>query len=157
MRTVSADIVHRRGPVMFWQAAPMFDELIGSRLQSVDRFAWQSTDGSFRTPSAGSVHMRFESDLDLHLDGASDWTLSCSITDADDQGWMSQYLYDDAGRWVLRDATGEVPFVGCVGEPLMRATPVRDEVNQTVGVSLMFETQEMTLVLWAGEIDTSAR
>jgi hypothetical protein len=58
---------------------------------------------------------------------------------------------------VLRASTNEEPFIRLVGLPLTSATPVFNEVNEVVGMTLAFEDRTVTLSLWEGEIDTSPR
>ena len=101
--------------------------------------------------------MWFEDGRGVHLDGASDWTLRWSVSEPGDDVWMGQYVYDSHGRWVARKSTDEEPFVGLAGSRLTSATPVFNEVNEVVGVTLGFEGRELTLSLREGEINTSPR
>jgi hypothetical protein len=133
----------------------MLDEVMRLPLRVVERFAWQPDDGSPSTPEVGSVHMWFDGGRGVHLEGTSDWTLRWSVSEPGDDGWMSQYMYDSRGRWVLRDSTGEEPFIGLAGSSLTSATPVFNEVDEVVGVALGFENWEVTLTLREGEISTS--
>ncbi len=135
----------------------MLDDVLGQRLRRVERFAWQSDDGSPMTPNVGSVHLWFEGGRCVHLDGASDWSLKWAISQSGDDRWMTQYLYEFHGKWVLRESTTEEPFAPLIGSALTSATPVFNEMNEVVGVSLQFEDQVLILVTRAGEIDTSAR
>ncbi len=108
----------------------MLDEVMGRRLRAVERFAWQSDDGSPIAQEVGSVHMWFEDGRGLHLDGASDWTLLWSVTEPGDDGWIGQYLYDHDGRWVMRAATDEPPFVGLAGSRLVSATAMSTRLKK---------------------------
>jgi hypothetical protein len=135
----------------------MLDEVMRRRLRVVKRFAWQPEDGPPSSPEVGSVHMWFEGGRAVHLDGAADWTLRWCITEPGDDEWMSRYTYDFHGRWVLRESTDEEPFLGLVGSLLTSATPEFDEVNDVVGVTLVFENREVALHLREGEINTSPR
>ena len=130
---------------------------MGRRLLTVERFGWESDDGSPVIPEVGSVHMWFEGGRGVHLDGRGDWTLKWSVSEPGDDRWVSQYLYDFHGRWVMREATDEEPFVGLVGSRLTSATPVFNQVDEVVGVTLVHEHRTVTLSLWEGEIDTSVR
>ncbi|NYI47027.1 hypothetical protein BJ993_004107 [Nocardioides aromaticivorans] len=135
----------------------MLDEVISRRLRVVERLAWYADDGSPVNPDVGSVHMWFEGGRGAHFDGASDWTLEWSVSQSGDDRWMDPYRVDFHGRWVMRDSTHEVPFVGLAGSLLTSATPVFNEVNEVVGVTLTFEERAVRFCLWKGEIDTSPR
>jgi hypothetical protein len=138
-----------------WQAASVLDEVMRQRLRVVERFAWQPDDGSASPPEVGSVHMWFEGGRGVHLDGASDWTLRWSVSEPGEDAWMDQYTYDFHGRWVLRESTDEEPFKGLAGSLLTSATPVFNQVDEVVGVTLVFEDRGVSLRLWEGEINTS--
>jgi hypothetical protein len=70
---------------------------------------------------------------------------------------MGLYVSADHGRWVMREATSEEPFMGLAGSLLTSATPLFNEMNEVVGVTLGFEDRDVTLSLWEGEMDTSPR
>lgn len=133
----------------------MLDEVVGRRLRGVERMAWYPADGSLPNFAVGSVHLWFEGGSGVHLDGKSDWTLEWSISAPGNDSWMSQYLYDFHGRWVLRDATWEEPFTGLAGRLLTSTTPLWNEMDEIVGMTLTFETRNVSIRLWEGEIDTS--
>lgn len=140
-----------------WQAARMLDEVMGRRLRAVERFAWRSDDGSPSTPEVGSVHMWFEGGRGVHVDGGSDWTLRCSVTEPGDDGWIGTYLYDNGGRWVIRAATDEQPFADLAGSRLTSVAARLNEVGEVVGLDLNFEGRNVSLSLHEGEITTSSR
>jgi hypothetical protein len=84
-------------PHRLWHAASVLDDQTAF-LRAVERFAWQSDDGSPSKPEVGSVHMWFEGGHGVHLDGASDWILEWSVSEPGDDRWMRQYVYDCHGR-----------------------------------------------------------
>lgn len=133
------------------------DEVIGRRLGAVERFAWHADGGAPADLCVGSVHLWFAGGRGLHLDTASDWTLRWSISEPGDDGWLDAYRYRERGRWLVRDASREAPFVDLVGLPLSSAAPKDNEVGEVSGVTLTFGKRVVTLSQWRGEIDTSPR
>ena len=107
--------------------------------------------------AVGSVHMSFDGNFPVHFDGASDWTLRCHVSRPGDNSWMNQYGYAEGGRWSIRDASQEMPFVGAVGRRLLAAEPITNEMQEAVGTGLTFEGKTaVRLVVANGEIGTSS-
>lgn len=134
----------------------MLDEVMGRRLRAVERFAWQSDDGSPSTPEVGSVHLWFEGGRGVHVDGGSDWTLRCSLTEPGDDGWIGQHLQNNGGRWIMQAATDEQPFADVAGSRPTSATPRLNEFDEVVGLDLDFEGRKVSLTLHEGDISTAS-
>jgi hypothetical protein len=53
-----------------------------------------------------------------------------------------------------RDASTEPPFASVVARPLGELEPIRNEVNEVIGLRLDFDGQILTLKTWQGEVKT---
>lgn len=135
----------------------MLEEVLGQKLQSVERLAWDSEGDPPPDLQVGSVHLGFGGGRVAHFDTSADWELKWSVTGPGDEAWLGQYLYNEHGRWVIRDASTEEPFSAFVGKALTSVTPDLDEMGTVVGATLHFGMKTIRLQAWNGEIDTSPR
>ncbi|MFI6079204.1 hypothetical protein ACIA5C_47660 [Actinoplanes sp. NPDC051343] len=128
--------------------------LIGRKLVRVQRLSWHQP-GEADNLSVGPVHLVFEGGQGIFFAGGSDWSLELVETDPESRVWLDVYDYDWYGsRWLLRDASGEPPFAAVVAQPFVAMEPVRNEVDQVIGVNLNFGGQTLTLQTWGGEVTT---
>jgi hypothetical protein len=117
------------------------DALIGRRLVKVVRLAWHWADEP-NDPSVGPVQLVFDDGPGFLLAGRSDWTLKLVENYPDDDSWLAPYDYDyDGGRWLSRDASTEPPFASVIARPLAELGPIRNEVNEVIGLRLDFDGQ----------------
>jgi hypothetical protein len=129
-------------------------DAVGRRLRAVERLAWTDLDGS-SDPSVGPAHLHFDGGIGMFLSGATDWCLDVDLTQAGDESWLVPFNYvDPAGRWMLRDASSEEPFIGFVGQRLESCAAIRNEVGELVGLTLTFDSQSIKLSVQAGELRT---
>jgi len=130
------------------------DALIGRKLVKVERLGWHR-DGELDDRSVGPVHLVFEEDLGLFLAGRSDWSLDVVETHSGDRAWLDDYDYDCyRSRWMLRDASDEVPFTSMLAKRLVALGPVLNQVDQVIGLELDFDGDALTLKTWEGEVAT---
>ena len=72
-----------------------------------------------------------------------------------DDAWLATYDNDfDGGRWLLRDASAERPFVSVVARRLVELQPILNDVDEVFGVRLEFDGHTLALRMWQGEITT---
>ncbi|MFG2043854.1 hypothetical protein [Dactylosporangium sp. NPDC048998] len=130
------------------------DALIGRRLVKVVRLAWHWADEPDDL-SVGPVQLVFDDGRGLLLAGRSDWTLELVETYPGDDRWLAPYDYDyDGGRWLSRDASTEPPFASVIARPLNELRPIRNGVNEVIGLRLDLDGQILTLKTWQGEVKT---
>ena len=130
------------------------DALIGRKLLKVERLGWHQ-DGALDDRSVGPVHLVFEGDLGLFLAGRSDWSLQVVETHPGDRAWLDAYDYDWYGsRWMLRDASDEVPFASMLAKRLIAVEPMLNQVDELIGLELDFDGDALTLKTWEGEVAT---
>ena len=99
--------------------------------------------------------MHFDGGRGAFLSGETDFTLGVRTTPAGDESWLVPYLYEvEGGRWVMRDAFDEPPFVGLRGARLESCESVRNEMGEQVGVTLRFDLGTVALNLADGEVAT---
>jgi hypothetical protein len=128
--------------------------LIGRRLMKVERLGWHR-DGELDDRSVGPVHLVFEGGHGIFLAGGGDWSLESMQTGPGDSAWLNAYDYDWHGsRWLLRDASSESPFAPMVAKPLSSLEPMRNEVDEAIGLTFNFGGQTLTLRTWEGEVTT---
>jgi hypothetical protein len=143
-------LARRAGVVMHGFAG----EAIGRRLRAVERLMWIQIDGS-SDPRVGPAHLHFDGGVGLFLSGATDWCLDVDLTRAGDESWLVPFDYaDPAGRWTIRDASGEQPFRAVLGRLLGGCGAIRNEVGEVVGLNLAFEGNTIELRVHQGELRT---
>lgn len=132
----------------------MIDDLLGQRLVAVERMSWRQP-GEREDREVGPARMVFESGMGLVLDGKTDFTLAWRVCLPGDDSWLYPHDYEvDGGRWRLRDASDEEPFAAALGSPLTGWEPVYNEVDEVVGLTLIFEWLALPLSLFGGEVTT---
>jgi hypothetical protein len=131
------------------------DELVGSTLVKVERLGWRRP-GEPGDLSVGPVHLVFEDGRGIFLGGRSDWSLELVQTSPEDNAWLDVYDYDGDGgwRWVLRDASTELPFTSVITKPLTALAPMHNEIGEMIGLRLNFGGQSLTLRTRQGEVTT---
>jgi hypothetical protein len=130
------------------------DTLIGRELVKVERLGWYQA-GQLDDLNAGPVHLVLEGGHGIFLAGMSDWSLELVETGPADGAWLEAYNYDCSGsRWLLRDASSESPFAAVIAKPLFELEPMRNEVDEVIGLNLNFGGQTLTLQTWEGEATT---
>ncbi|MEZ0579121.1 hypothetical protein [Nocardioides sp. MH1] len=130
------------------------EDLLGRSLVAVERLSWDSV-GDLGRRDRGPARLVFDTGHALVLSGTTAWTLDLQVIEPGDDSWLGGYDYElDGGRWVLRDAALEPPFADVLGTKLTAWQPVFDEMNEVIGIRLVFGETEVPLILDGGEVTT---
>ncbi len=70
--------------------------------------------------------------------------------------WLDayDYVWEGGARWLLREASRELPFAAVIARPLAAMETMYNEVNEMTGLRLDFAGEPLTLKTWEGEVTT---
>jgi hypothetical protein len=108
-------------------------------------------------PARGPVELSWGGGGATVFDIASDWTLE--ITDG---RWQDPFgdvlaprrreLESEVGEWIPREVAAGDELIEVVQQELRAVTSERDEMGEVCGVRLAFETADLRLFGWAGDL-----